>query len=290
MSSIFARLKDDKLVEGKKPLVHLFGKDKHIQCDTEPRGYATPENRSPLEHFINVTEGVVPLWEPGHTLRWRFQERSLSVFAHPEEIKKAVRHLLGAALEKWGNAAPIGFTEQNDAWDFEIAVRIEKNCDPTGCVLASAFFPDSGRHEMVVYPSLFEQTPKEQVDTFIHETGHIFGLRHWFADISERAWPFVKVGTHDEFTIMNYGANGELTEADRTDLRLLYQSAWGGTLMEVNGTPIRLVKPYHVLRYQGESMNASRLLQPAVPTRVAAYARTMSASTGQLQADGGDGA
>ena len=36
---------------------------------------------------------------------------------------------------------------------------------------------------------MFAQNRKEQVDTFIHEIGHVFGLRHFFANISETAWP-----------------------------------------------------------------------------------------------------
>jgi hypothetical protein len=46
-----------------------------------------------------------------------------------------------------------------------------------GCVLASAFFPDAGRHELVIYPRMFAQNRKEPVDTLIHEIGHTFKLR-----------------------------------------------------------------------------------------------------------------
>lgn len=280
MASILTKRDDLKADQDRKPLIHLFGKDKHIICDTEQRGYALPRNRSPLEHFVNVTEGYVPLWEPGQTLRWRFQERSLLYFADPDAIKGEVRRLLGLALEKWEEAAPIGFAEHDDAWDFEISVKSLKNCNPKGCVLASAFFPDPGRHEFVIYPSLFEQSPKEQLDTFIHETGHIFGLRHWFADVTERAWPFVKFGEHKRFTIMNYGTDSDLTMSDKRDLILLYQSAWSGELADINGTPIRLVQPYHLARYQGERMAAAPLLQPS------AYVRKMAEFAAEDAAQG----
>jgi predicted Zn-dependent protease len=63
------------------------------------------------------------------------------------------------------------------------------DCDANGCVLASAFFPDAGRHELVIYPKMFTQTHEEQVETMTHEIGHIFGLRHFFANITETAWP-----------------------------------------------------------------------------------------------------
>ena len=44
---------------------------------------------------------------------------------------------------------------------------------------------------------------------------------------------------------MNYGWRSVLTETDRSDLNRLYESVWSGELTNVNGTPIRLVQPYH---------------------------------------------
>jgi hypothetical protein len=113
--------------------------------------------------------------------------------------------------------------------------------------LASAFFPDPGQHELVIYPKMFTQSRKEQVDTLIHEIGHIFGLRHFFANVSETAWPSEVFGTHRPFTIMNYGSQSELTDDDRADLKRLYQTAWSGELTEIAGTPIRSVKPFNTI-------------------------------------------
>lgn len=271
MPYIPSKLPADSAVQARDPHIHLFGKDKRIVCDTEPRGYRLPENRSPLEHRLHSTEGIVPLWEQGQTLRWRFQERSLAKFAHPEELKSYVRHMLGKALEAWGNAAPINFAEQDDAWDFEISVRSERDCDIAGCVTASAFFPDEGRHDFVVYPSLFELDEAEQMETLIHETGHIFGLRHWFANITETGSPSVPFGSDSKFTIMNYGEESIFTETDKKDLAQLYAKAWAGTLTKINGTPIRFVRPYHVKRYLEENSLVSHLLQPALALQRAQY-------------------
>ena len=44
---------------------------------------------------------------------------------------------------------------------------------------------------------------------------------------------------------MNYGADSELTDDDKGDLKKLYQSVWSGQLTEINGTPIKLVRPFH---------------------------------------------
>lgn len=195
-------------------------------------------------------------------MRWRFQERSTRFFENPSAAKNEIRKLLGEAVLAWGDAAPVRFTEQNDAWDFEIVMRNADDCDPNGCVLASAFFPDAGRHELELYPKMFTQSRKEQVDTIIHEIGHVFGLRHFFANISETAWASQIFGTHQPFSIMKYGSQSELTADDRSDLKRLYQLAWSGELTHINGTPIRFVKPFHTIGAFSENMFVVGQIQP----------------------------
>jgi Matrixin len=228
--------------EASQTKVHIYGTDR--VCDTDSRGYENPGNKSPAELIVDATSGFIPLWNRGTILRWRFQERSIAVLENPLEKMANIRQLLGEALIAWGDVAPIRFTESSDNWDFEIAVREGDRCNINGCVLASAFFPDAGQHELVIYPKLFEQDRSEQVETLIHEIGHIFGLRHFFAKIREEQWPSEIFGTHNRFTIMNYGADSILTENDRADLKALYQQAWTGQITQINGTPIRLVRSF----------------------------------------------
>lgn len=243
------------------PLVHLFGKDHNIICDTDRRGHPSPRNKTPFEIVLDASEGFIPLWEKGTKLRWRFQERTLRFYKDAAAVKTEIRQLLGQALLAWGDAAPVKFKEDDDAWDFEIVVRNADQCERNACVMASAFFPDAGRHEFVVYPRLFRQSRKEQIDTFIHETGHIFGLRHFFANVSETAWPSEIFGEHERFTIMNYGHESELTSVDKEDLKRLYQAVWRGELTNINGTPIRLVKPYHASGRLVQNLIAARQIQ-----------------------------
>lgn len=174
-------------------------------------------------------------------------------FEDPEAAKSAIRELFGEALLAWGDSTPVKFTEKNDAWDFEIVVREQDRCSANGCVLASAFFPDAGRHELVFYPTLFSQSRTEQIETIIHELGHVFGLRHFFANISETAWASEIFGEHNEFSIMNYGPKSVLTDADKRDLKRLYELVWSGELTEINGTPIRLMRPWSHYRLAGRS-------------------------------------
>jgi hypothetical protein len=228
--------------QARAPLTHVYGKGR--RCNTDTRGFETPSNQSMTELKVDTHLGFVPLWAQGVTLRWRFEDHSVKAFSDPDAAKAEIRKLFGEALVAWGSAAPVRFAEQRDVSDFEIVYTGSDDCDSSGCVLASSFFPDGGRHQFLVYPKMFQQTRKEQVETFEHEVGHIFGLRHWFANISETQWSSAVFGSDGKFTIMNYGANSRLTKADKKDLTKLYTLAWQGQLTEINGTPIRLFKPF----------------------------------------------
>ena len=250
------------------PEVHVYGKG--VVCDTDTKGHAMPRGRSVLEIVIDASEGFIPLWAKDTTLRWRFQDHSFRVFDRPSSAKTEVRRLFGEALLAWGEAAPVRFAERSDAWDFEIVMRESDRCSANGCVLASAFFPDAGRHELRLYPKMFEQSRQEQVETFIHELGHTFGLRHFFANISETFAPSAIFGTHRRFTIMNYGPDSRLTSADKSDLRRLYQSVWSGELTKINGTDVRLVRPFHTAGAQPDSLVAVGQVQAALQPQATA--------------------
>ncbi|WP_420573439.1 matrixin family metalloprotease [Kordia sp.] len=245
-NSIFARRKTEDVFKPALTNVHIYGKSNTV-CNTDAKGYATPGGRNDKDIVIDTSEGFVPLWAKNQHLRWRFNKDSFNYFQNPEAAKNGVRNLFSEALLKWGDAAPIKFSERDDAWDFEIVMSYSDDCNDYGCTLASAFFPDSGRHELVVYPKMFTQVHKEQIDTFIHELGHVFGLRHFFANISETRWSSEVYGEHDPFTIMNYGHKSELTKNDKKDLKSLYQKVWSKELTEINGTKIIQVVPFHRL-------------------------------------------
>ena len=231
----------DELLNATEHQVQRIGEG--IICRTDYRA----RKRSPFEIVVDATEGFIPLWAENLVLRWKFNEPSLAVFQQPEAVKERVRILLNSAITAWEDAAPIRFKEEVDNSDFEIVVERNDDCTPQGCTLAQAFFPDSGRHQLYVFPRMFGQSEKEQVDTLTHEIGHIFGLRHFFAPDLETPWPSEIFGENKPFSIMNYGNLSELTDTDRSDLKKLYKSAWSGELTNINGTPIKLVRPFHYL-------------------------------------------
>jgi hypothetical protein len=182
----------------------------------------------------------VPLWVRGVTLKWRLHPL-FNNYTNAENVKNYIRGILGEAILKWGSASPVSFQETTGKADFEIMMRPD-SCNAYGCTLASAFFPNSNFNILSLYPKMFQQDRFEQVETMVHELGHIFGLRHYFAKESETSWRSEIFGHHHPLTIMNYGHNSTLTEQDKTDLETLYSLVWGGRLRNINGLPIRLYK------------------------------------------------
>jgi hypothetical protein len=80
--------------------------------------------------------------------------------------------------------------------------------------------------------------------------------------VSETAWPSEVFGTHKPFSIMNYGSQSELTDYDKADLNRLYQAAWSGELTNINGTPIRFVKPFSMTEIDQPTVVLSQQKQP----------------------------
>lgn len=223
---------------------HVYGPKKNIICVTDAKGYAQPDNKDIREIRVDSSNGYIPLWDKGVILNWRFNKSFNSHFKKPEAAKKGIRNLIGEALINWGDACPIKFHESRDNWDFEIAMHAS-DCDASGCVLASSFFPDSGKSTFYIYPTMFQQTQQEQIETIEHELGHVFGLRHFFANISEKQWKSELFGSKSPFSIMNYGAKSKLTAADKRDLKRLYELVWSGELTEINGTRIKKFRAVH---------------------------------------------
>lgn len=238
-----------------------------VICKTETRGFATPDGRPPTELVVDATNGFIPLWAKDVTLRWRFDEQSMAYFQDPDAAKTYIKALFGEAALMWGDAAPVRFSERKDAWDFEISMRPSDECRGGGCVLASAFFPDGGQHNLELYPRLFTQSRQEQVETLIHEIGHIFGLRHFFANITETRWRSEIFGTHEPFSIMNYGDKSKLTPDDLEDLTRLYQMVWSGRLTQINGTPVQMVQPFSATRANAVVLTLAAATEPALALR-----------------------
>ncbi len=134
-----------------------------VCCITEPRGHATPSGLDPIRLIVNAPGGFVPLWSPGHDPALAVRRGRARPVQAIRSSPKARSSGFAEAILLWGDATPVKFAKRSDAWDFEIVVKRFDECNSDGCVLASAFFPDGGRHELSIYPKMFTQSRKEQI-------------------------------------------------------------------------------------------------------------------------------
>src|SRR3989338_2634203 len=193
-------------------------------------------------------QGFVPLWEQGHQLFWSFDSSFDRLFVNPEAAKNKFAELFDRALSLWQfNHIQVVYSPAGS--DFRIVQKPSDECTASGCVLASAFFPDGGRHELNLFPILWRHGDDDDiVNTLVHEIGHIWGLRHWFALSKEpnaASFPF-RHDPNNLQSIMNYGENSILTEKDKTDLREFYQYVWENrSLPGHSDKQVRLFRPFH---------------------------------------------
>lgn len=223
--------------------LHVYGNKKI--CITDSKGYMEPDNKDLAELVVDSPEGFIPLWDENVILNWRFDKSINKMLSPLNKTEIDIKDIFSKAVLLWGDACPIKFSENIDTWDFEITLLPDR-CSSYGCVLASAFFPQQGRDKLVLYPKLFTLSQEEQIETLAHELGHIFGLRHFFAKISETKWNSEIFGTHQPFTIMNYGEESKMTPTDISDLKTLYDLVWSKKIKKINGTEIKLFKSYHM--------------------------------------------
>ena len=82
------------------------------------------------------------------------------------------------------------------------------------------------------------------------------GSHHWArlgtSKVSEAGYASEIFGVHDKRSIMNYGIDSVLTQTDIDDLARLYQAVWSGVATKINGTPIRLMKPFSHFKQKAE--------------------------------------
>lgn len=101
--------------------------------------------------------------------------------------------------------------------------------------MASAFFPNEVRDVLVYHKTLVEPSWRKVLkNTFLHEIGHILGLRHEFANqpnpekpgenLETLAHQFGSVNPH---SVMSYDDVNYINDLDKKDVKAFYELANG---------------------------------------------------------------
>lgn len=98
---------------------------------------------------------------------------------------------------------------------------------PGSRTLAQAFFPNEVNQDVIVYSYAFEAEPNgyPMQSVFLHELGHVLGLRHEFAldpQTFEGAGA-VRIFSSDANSVMSYQAPPTMQESDREGTKAFYE-------------------------------------------------------------------
>jgi hypothetical protein len=194
-------------------------------CVTE----LNPPKSSPAAIMVGLFEEI-PRWKFGSVINFATYAEG---YPAPGDAIYAANALIEAA-EIW-NSARVGVTLK---WvpNIEDAAFVLAYGGALGTVLASAFFPSNSSLEtLYVYEYGFdktEQTSKRRKFTnhgimknvFLHELGHVLGLRHEFAmKPGPNEGGAITIGAANIESVMSYVFPPELQESDIQDTRVFYK-------------------------------------------------------------------
>lgn len=172
---------------------------------------------SPVDIVVGLN-AECPRWVPGSVVKYAVWQNG---FASPQDADHAATHLALAA--KTWNEAGVGVTFEWVALAKD-ATFVLCHGGAKGGVLASAFFPNSNDLDyLFVYSSAFRTSWKPHMwKVFLHELGHVLGLRHEFA-IEREGMGATALGPPNEYSVMNYRPEPpELQQSDIDSTKLFY--------------------------------------------------------------------
>jgi hypothetical protein len=172
------------------------------------------ETSDPLSLWIGWG-GSIPRWKKGQVVQFAalaggYPTRNHAIFA---------AYKLNEAAVKW-NSLRIGVTFR---WvsKLEDAAFVLAYGGDQGTVLARAFFPNSNNlNTLFVYQKAFDPVYSQyQANIFLHELGHVLGLRHEFAAQEGGA---VEFGPANPLSVMSYTFPPNIRDSDETSTRAFY--------------------------------------------------------------------
>jgi hypothetical protein len=187
-------------------------------CVTEP-----PFDPSSAASILVGLFREFPRWKPGSTINFAAYADG---YPEPEDAEFAALRLWEAA-EEW-NKHKLGVKFE---WvgKLDEATFVLQYGGDNGTVLASAFFPNSQPvNTLFVYKLALQSTEKYRgmlKNIFLHELGHVLGLRHEFAlDPDRFEGGAVVYGSRNEDSVMSYKFPPKLQESDITDVKSYYKA------------------------------------------------------------------
>ncbi|MBT9560867.1 MAG: hypothetical protein IV100_32885, partial [Myxococcales bacterium] len=198
----FARLPDIMTVITKTTtIITAQRRDSSLCCRTQ----ADKTHSNVLGLYVGWN-GKIALWQPGSIIRWGVWVES---FPSVQEAHYAGAQLVLAA-QAW-NAVNAGVSFEY-ADSSANATFLLAFAGDGGNMYAEAFFPnDAPLSVLKVYKRAFAERDV-MANIFLHELGHVLGLRHEFADMEGGAQIW---GTRNPNSVMSYEFPPQMQDSDK---------------------------------------------------------------------------
>jgi hypothetical protein len=164
----------------------------------------------------------IPRWKANTTINFAALEQG-----YPEpEMALLAANKLNEAAEEW-NALNLGvrFAWVEKMKDAAFLLSFATQRSPG--TLAEAFFPNEvDLNSLIVYPAAFQPgTVQYLKNIFLHELGHVLGLRHEFAPELEKGAGLdsVQVGPRNPTSVMGYEIPPIMQDSDIDSTKVFYK-------------------------------------------------------------------
>jgi len=202
-----------------------------------------PKSGDPLSIFVGMF-GAIPRWKKGSTVNFAAYANG---YLAPQDAVYAAQQLNQAAI--YWNSLNVG---ASFSWvgKLEDAEFVLGYAGDQGNLVAQAFFPNANDlNNLIVCKRAFDPDIKQYMwRFFLHELGHVLGLRHEFAmDPKPGSNPpvpmeggAVQIGPRNAASVMNYGPTPPLIQQSDIDSTQAFYNLVGPTF---GGWPIQLFVP-----------------------------------------------
>ena len=200
-------------------------------------GY-TCRTQQPLSIFDHLTDvgNELVRWPRGHVINYAALRTG---YPSPDDALFAAYQMAAAVIE-W-NTRRVGVTF-NWVSDIDDAAFVLQYGGRNGAALASAFLPnDKPLNSVFVYSLAFDPEYKAVMkNVFLHELGHVLGLRHEFSREDETPLRLERFGKVNSMSVMGYNLVPVIQETDVADANKLYTCPEG---IPIQGMVIRSSDP-----------------------------------------------
>jgi len=193
--------------------------------------------------YLGIERGRLHLWENGSVIKWTCRKDGWP--SSDDDSNNGLRVLIAVwyATQAWNEAmgGRVKFKYVSKLSDAAFEVRYETGGRKG--LLARAFFPIHYNRDLnflKIYRSSFDERYSRRYplyNTFLHELGHILGLRHEFAHEkqNEMKAESIMFGINNSNSVMGYYAGQDIQPSDVIYIRKAYDELQHGSIVSALG-------------------------------------------------------